>query len=407
MQVEDPFDCTENCARSVHENSLSLICDAFASTTDALSGLQSDSELSWLRVCLFCWPQGSVVPGVRSKMQQQQHGQQYGQMYGSPNAQFRPAGYGHQFPPGRCQKGGWNQHQQLHESNRLDFLGTQAKGKHDVMGSTQAKSGLKKKMHGKLEVLPQSLGNSVQGGPQITNSALEEEPIQLTSANDGGDRLSITGKLNSVKATVKPISDKEVSLATVESQAPPGTHCDHLQTVGVNESSGEFAVATSSFPQVYKTRERHRNRGRRKGKQHELIGQSGPLEDPSFPSYDVNASRNSQQGRQDGSPAGTSLRVGEVLNAQRSQTVAGAPQNPGIIPTSGKTFRRNKQHFPRWAKKTQEMGTPNPSLSNTVTVMGDQGGPMRQDGQMLPRRNRILVGPGVPDSKLCQSSSAH
>jgi len=64
MMVEDPFDRSENCARSVQDFSLPMICDTFVRTAEALLHPPHWTSLESLRINLFCWPLGHQRPGV-------------------------------------------------------------------------------------------------------------------------------------------------------------------------------------------------------------------------------------------------------------------------------------------------------------------------------------------------------
>lgn len=54
----------DNCARSIQESSLPIICETFVSAVEALSQLPDWNKLSSLREVLFCWPPGTPRPGV-------------------------------------------------------------------------------------------------------------------------------------------------------------------------------------------------------------------------------------------------------------------------------------------------------------------------------------------------------
>ena len=62
--MEDPFDLMDNCARSVQDISLPVICESFSEALDALSQPPNWDDLSSLRNTLFCWPPGTPQPGV-------------------------------------------------------------------------------------------------------------------------------------------------------------------------------------------------------------------------------------------------------------------------------------------------------------------------------------------------------
>lgn len=62
--MEDPFDLMDNCARSIQDISLPVICESFTEALEALSQPPNWDDLSSLRNTLFCWPPGTPQPGV-------------------------------------------------------------------------------------------------------------------------------------------------------------------------------------------------------------------------------------------------------------------------------------------------------------------------------------------------------
>ena len=54
----------DNCARSIQDSSLPIICETFVYTVEALSQIPDWNKLSPLREVLFCWPPGTPRPGV-------------------------------------------------------------------------------------------------------------------------------------------------------------------------------------------------------------------------------------------------------------------------------------------------------------------------------------------------------
>ncbi|KAG0567913.1 hypothetical protein KC19_7G171200 [Ceratodon purpureus] len=64
MRVEDPFDRMDNCARSIQDISLPIICDTFAAAFEALLQPPDWNKLPSLRNLLFCWPPGTPRPGI-------------------------------------------------------------------------------------------------------------------------------------------------------------------------------------------------------------------------------------------------------------------------------------------------------------------------------------------------------
>ena len=54
----------DNCARSVQDISLPVICESFSEALEALSQPPNWDDLSSLRNTLFCWPPGTPQPGV-------------------------------------------------------------------------------------------------------------------------------------------------------------------------------------------------------------------------------------------------------------------------------------------------------------------------------------------------------
>jgi hypothetical protein len=62
--VEDPFDRMDNCARSIQDISLPIICDTFAAAFEALLQPPDWNQLPSLRHLLFCWPPGMPRPGI-------------------------------------------------------------------------------------------------------------------------------------------------------------------------------------------------------------------------------------------------------------------------------------------------------------------------------------------------------
>lgn len=64
MRVEDPFDRMDNCARSIQDISLPIICDTFAAAFEALLQPPDWNQLPSLRHLLFCWPPGMPRPGI-------------------------------------------------------------------------------------------------------------------------------------------------------------------------------------------------------------------------------------------------------------------------------------------------------------------------------------------------------
>ena len=64
VQVEDPFDRMDNCARSIQDISLPIICDTFSAAFEALLLPPDWNKLASLRHLLFCWPLGTPRPGI-------------------------------------------------------------------------------------------------------------------------------------------------------------------------------------------------------------------------------------------------------------------------------------------------------------------------------------------------------
>lgn len=54
----------DNCARSIQDISLPVICESFSEALEALSQPPTWDDLSSLRNTLFCWPPGTPQPGV-------------------------------------------------------------------------------------------------------------------------------------------------------------------------------------------------------------------------------------------------------------------------------------------------------------------------------------------------------
>lgn len=62
--MEDPFDRMDNCARSIQDISLPIICDTFAAAFEAFLQPPDWNKLPSLRYLLFCWPPGTPRPGI-------------------------------------------------------------------------------------------------------------------------------------------------------------------------------------------------------------------------------------------------------------------------------------------------------------------------------------------------------
>ncbi|XP_024384294.1 uncharacterized protein [Physcomitrium patens] len=62
MRVEDPFDRMDNCARSIQDAGLPIICNSFAAAFESLLQPPDWDQLLSLRQLLFCWPPGTARP---------------------------------------------------------------------------------------------------------------------------------------------------------------------------------------------------------------------------------------------------------------------------------------------------------------------------------------------------------
>ncbi|KAI5063866.1 hypothetical protein GOP47_0020536 [Adiantum capillus-veneris] len=66
MAIEDPFDRSENCARSVHHKTFNSIVKAFTSTAEAISRPEIDIGMPSLLESLFLWPADKQALGLES-----------------------------------------------------------------------------------------------------------------------------------------------------------------------------------------------------------------------------------------------------------------------------------------------------------------------------------------------------
>ncbi|MCO5563984.1 hypothetical protein L7F22_017639 [Adiantum nelumboides] len=66
IAIEDPFDRTENCARSVHQKTFNLIVRAFTSTADAIFRAPIDIGMPYLLESVFRWPADKQALGLQA-----------------------------------------------------------------------------------------------------------------------------------------------------------------------------------------------------------------------------------------------------------------------------------------------------------------------------------------------------
>lgn len=66
MAIEDPFDRSENCARSVHYKTFDMIVKAFTLTAEVISRSRMNVGVSSLLECVFCWPVDTQALGLQA-----------------------------------------------------------------------------------------------------------------------------------------------------------------------------------------------------------------------------------------------------------------------------------------------------------------------------------------------------